>query len=183
MSAISQLGVGSVPRWANWEYATAAARTGASGFVATDIGKIAKQLDTGTFWELTAVAPTWAQVGGGSNIQLDITINAEAGDSIQIDIQVQDSSGNNISAIYGIDAWLSDNASDGSISATAPDGGFYASSAYQIFEYVADLMKKFVTDDTGALSVFVDESSVATWYLVIQMPDGTLTVSNAITFA
>lgn len=46
----------------NWEYAdAAAARTGATGFIASDVGKWAKQLDDGTFWELTATTPTWEQ--------------------------------------------------------------------------------------------------------------------------
>lgn len=49
----------------NWEYANAAARTGASGFVSDDLGKIAKQLDDNTLWQLTATTPTWKQVDGG----------------------------------------------------------------------------------------------------------------------
>lgn len=42
-----------------FEYADAAARTGASGFVAGDIGKVAKQLDDLSWWILSTVAPTW----------------------------------------------------------------------------------------------------------------------------
>jgi hypothetical protein len=42
-----------------WTYPNAAARTGATGFVAGDIGKIAYQSDTSTFWRLTATTPTW----------------------------------------------------------------------------------------------------------------------------
>lgn len=44
----------------NWTYADAAARTGATGFVAADVGKIAYQTDTGEYWRLTATTPTWA---------------------------------------------------------------------------------------------------------------------------
>lgn len=43
----------------NWTYADAAARTGASGFVSGDIGKIARQTDTGVYYRLTATTPTW----------------------------------------------------------------------------------------------------------------------------
>jgi hypothetical protein len=42
-----------------WTYATAAARTGATGFVAGDVGKIAYQTDDGTYWRLIATTPTW----------------------------------------------------------------------------------------------------------------------------
>lgn len=48
----------------NWTYANAAARTGATGFVSGDIGKVAYQQDDGSYWRLTATTPTWAQVGG-----------------------------------------------------------------------------------------------------------------------
>jgi len=45
-----------------WSYANASARTGASGFVAADIGKIARQEDNNSFWVLTATTPTWAEI-------------------------------------------------------------------------------------------------------------------------
>jgi hypothetical protein len=42
-------------------YANAAARTGATGLVAADVGKFALQLDDGTTWKLATIAPTWVQ--------------------------------------------------------------------------------------------------------------------------
>lgn len=48
----------------SYTYANAAARLAATGFVAGDIGKSAKQTDTGTFWLLTSTSPTWAPLGG-----------------------------------------------------------------------------------------------------------------------
>jgi len=48
----------------NWEYADAAARTGAAGLVATDVGKLARQTDDDTLWMLVDDSPvTWVQVG------------------------------------------------------------------------------------------------------------------------
>jgi hypothetical protein len=49
-------------RLESWVYANTAARTGATGFVAGDIGRIAYQTDTGQYWRLTATTPTWANV-------------------------------------------------------------------------------------------------------------------------
>ena len=43
----------------NFEYADATARTGASGFVAGDVGKVAKQIDDLSWWILSTTAPTW----------------------------------------------------------------------------------------------------------------------------
>lgn len=50
-----------------WTYADAAARTGASGFVAGDVGKFARQLDDNSIWVLSATTPTWVAVGGGGD--------------------------------------------------------------------------------------------------------------------
>ena len=49
-----------------YEYANAAARTGASGFVAGDVGKLAKQTDTLTWWVLVDTSPTWKELTPGS---------------------------------------------------------------------------------------------------------------------
>jgi hypothetical protein len=184
MSNIATLGLGSIPRVTNWEYATAAARLAATGFVATDVGKLAKQQDNGTLWELTAVTPAWVQVGGGSSLQIEFTIGTETLDSIQVDLQVQDSSGNDIAAVHAFDVWLSDSAATGAISTSAPDGGVVVGSpGSEVFEYTADIMKKIVTDNTGLASLFIDESAAATWYLVVEMPDNSISISGAITFA
>ena len=48
-----------------WEYADATARLAATGFIPADVTNWAKQLDNGTFWELTDDSPiTWVQVAG-----------------------------------------------------------------------------------------------------------------------
>jgi hypothetical protein len=46
-------------RLESWVYANAAARTGATGFVAGDVGRISFQTDTGQYWRLLTTAPTW----------------------------------------------------------------------------------------------------------------------------
>lgn len=49
----------------SYEYADAAAREAATGFVTTDLNKWALQLDDGSYWRLTATTPAWVAVGGG----------------------------------------------------------------------------------------------------------------------
>jgi hypothetical protein len=51
-----------VPMAPKWTYANVAARTGATGFVAADVGKIAYQVDTQVYYTLTATTPTWTTV-------------------------------------------------------------------------------------------------------------------------
>lgn len=55
----------------NWSYADAAARTAASGFVAGDVGKFARQTDDNSIWMLTATTPTWEFIGGGGHSAWD----------------------------------------------------------------------------------------------------------------
>lgn len=65
MSFLKDAPLGDIPIAHNWEYADAAARTGATGFVAGDLKKLALQLDTDALYILTATTPTWVAVGGG----------------------------------------------------------------------------------------------------------------------
>ncbi len=175
----NSLGLGDIHRLANREYATTAARLAATGFSADDIGKIAKQTDNNTFWELTAVTPTWLQVGGGSSIQVDISIGTEAGNEIEITLQLQDSSGNNItSGNYALHTWLSDDVSSSfDFTSNLPDdvlginGTEIIASVYWITPFI-----------DGLATISIQETSAETWYLCIQMPDGTITVSDAIEF-
>jgi hypothetical protein len=45
-----------------WSYATSAARVAATGFTATDIGKLALQTSDNSLWLLTATTPLWVAV-------------------------------------------------------------------------------------------------------------------------
>lgn len=62
----SDLATGQIHVAYQWSYANAAARTGAGGFVAGDVGKFARQTDDNSIWILTATTPTWVQVGTGA---------------------------------------------------------------------------------------------------------------------
>ena len=52
-----------------FEYANAAARTSASGFVGSDVGKMARQLDNNSLWLLATTAPTWTGAGLADGIE------------------------------------------------------------------------------------------------------------------
>jgi len=52
----------------SYEYANATARLAATGFLAADIGKVARQESDNSFWLLTNHSPiTWATMSGGSS--------------------------------------------------------------------------------------------------------------------
>lgn len=64
MSFHSAEAVGSIHIPYQWEYANEALRISASGFVSTDIGKLARQLDNNSLWMLIGTVPTWQNIGG-----------------------------------------------------------------------------------------------------------------------
>lgn len=93
----------------NWEYADAAARTAATGFVPADVGKWARQLDNNTFWVLTDDSPvTWASVGGSSYDaeQARDDVGAALTDSTSI-AWTKDDPGNTLTAAVILE-WLQD---------------------------------------------------------------------------
>ena len=51
-----------------WTYADAAARTGATGFIASDVGQLAYQSSDQTHWRLQSTAPSWIQDTSGGII-------------------------------------------------------------------------------------------------------------------
>lgn len=74
MALHKSIGTGDIHIAHQWEYADAAARTGATGLEAADVHKLALQLDTQAFWLLTNHDPvTWQALGAGAVAFLDLT--------------------------------------------------------------------------------------------------------------
>ena len=63
-----------------YEYANASARTGAIGFVAGDVGKLAKQTDTLTWWVLVDTSPTWKEITPGAVSETTTTLTESPAD-------------------------------------------------------------------------------------------------------
>ena len=84
----SEISLGQVHVPYNFEYANEAARVAAIGFVAADIGKIARQLDDNSLWMLTSEAPAaWVAIGKNSLAATDVTYDgsiAPASGSINV---------------------------------------------------------------------------------------------------
>jgi hypothetical protein len=51
-------------RLESWVFANAAARNAAGTYVAADVGRIGYQTDSGDYWRLLSVTPTWKRLNG-----------------------------------------------------------------------------------------------------------------------
>jgi hypothetical protein len=54
-----------------WIYAAETNRINATGFISTDVGKLAIQTDDNSLWILTDVTPTWLAVGSAAATSAD----------------------------------------------------------------------------------------------------------------
>lgn len=178
------LGLGDIHRLANWEYATATARNAATGFVAHDIGKIAKQTDNNTFWELTAVTPAWIPIAGANaNRSIEVSVIAGIGSAKLVNIQIVDGNGDSVEdEQYIFDCWLSDDNEFGTPTSTIPDTTYAVDTGEEIHAYTGGKMFK-VLSELGQVRIELEESTSGTWYLWISWGLGAVVVSDAITFS
>lgn len=68
-----------------WTYANSTLRTGATGFIASDVGKYAHQIEGNSLWKLTAITPTWLQVSDTSEVRaVTAVVYSALGDGITL---------------------------------------------------------------------------------------------------
>ena len=126
---------------------------------------------------------------GFSRLQVDnkvggatITVGADAGTTITVTIQLNDASGNEIAARAALWAYFSDDANGDSIAGTGPTSiAIAADGVWQ--EVITDKAGWLVSEADGDISLTITEAGADVWYLVLVMPDGSLVVSDALTFA
>lgn len=118
------------------------------------------------------------QVGG-----VGFTIGTEAANAINVALQLRGVNGGDIAIRGNVFAYLSDDAYGNSIVATAPDGGWAIGTDGLLIPVVANKSAFFTSESDGDIDVTITESSTKTCYLVVVLPDGSLVVSSAITFA
>jgi hypothetical protein len=88
------------------------------------------------------------------------------------------------SVVSVVTAILSDSASTAVPCTTAPDGDIAVGTDGAILlEHVADKVFLIESEADGDFDLDIGEASAGTWYLHVVLPDGSVEVSGAITFA
>lgn len=112
-----------------------------------------------------------------------LTVGAESvSDVINVAIQLKDANGQDLRERASVLAYISDDATGDSVAGTAPDTVAIGTDGLAI-PLVAGKTFLLTSEADGDIDINITENGADTWYLVLVMPDGSLVVSGAITFA
>lgn len=117
-----------------------------------------------------------------TTMSVTFTVGSEAANAINVAMQFKDGNGSDLTSRKAVDWWLASNAAGDAI-ASAPDGGIAIGTDGTLIEWTNNVSGKLITEADGDADVTLTESGTGTWYLVIALPNGSLAVSGAITFA
>jgi hypothetical protein len=119
-----------------------------------------------------------------THLDAGFTINAETANAITVNIAVKTNRGQTaIASRRALMCYLSDASTGAGVTATAPATSVVAGTNGKVDALVTKKVFLCTTNASGALDIVLTETGVATWYLVVVMPDGRLVVSSDITFA
>ena len=120
-----------------------------------------------------------------AHLDAAFTIGVEGSNAINVAVQIKkDKAQTSLAERRSLMFYLSSSSSGADITGTAPSSGFAIGTNGKIIsELVADKLAYVTTDASGRFDITLTEAGVATWYLVVIMPNGRLVVSGAITFA
>lgn len=111
-------------------------------------------------------------------------VGAEDNDVINVAIQVNDGHGDPVEVSKALHFYLANDAGGGVPTETDPDGGIVTGSAGGAIVFSSDPAAGIlISEDDGSVDIDIEESGAGTWYLVVVLPNGSLAVSGAITFA
>lgn len=115
-----------------------------------------------------------------------ITVGTEAdtgANQILVGVQFQDVDGDDMTVAAAVPFYLADDAAGLDPSSGAPSVGTSISGDGALIEWTTNLSGLAISETDGDIFIIIEEAATPTFYLVFVMPDGTLVVSGAITFA
>lgn len=111
------------------------------------------------------------------------TIGVESTNTINVSVQLKDAKRVACAERVSIGAYLSDDANGDTLAATAPSSGVAIGTNGLLITQVTNKAWRVVSEANGIFDITISEAGVATWYLILVMPDGSLRSIGPITFA
>lgn len=113
-----------------------------------------------------------------------ITPGAEASNVINVAVQLTDrDNGNELAERAAVHFYLANDANGDTPTAVAPSGGMAIGTDGAMIEWTNNHSGLLISESDGDIDINITEAGIATWYLILVMPDGKLAPSGAITFA
>lgn len=109
------------------------------------------------------------------------TIAAEDNDTINVSLQFKSETGKNITQRVCVRAYIA--SSNSTLAVATPPTTVAIGTNGVCIEPVSNSYMELITTAAGVVDITIGKSGAATYYLVVVMPDGSLKVSDAITFA
>jgi hypothetical protein len=110
-----------------------------------------------------------------------IVVGTEVPNDINVTVQLTDADGNDLATAAAIPFYLSSDTAGQAIG-TAPDGGIAIGTDGLMIEWTANVAGLLISEADGDIDITFTESGSLTVYLVLVMPNGSLVISDAITF-
>jgi hypothetical protein len=115
---------------------------------------------------------------GNAPTTCTFTVGTELADAITVTGQLKSRSGRVLSSRRAV-KWYLSSSSTGAALSSAPSGGIaIGATGGPLIEDVTDVSGFVTTNATGAFSVVVTDSGTSSIYLVIVLPDGTLSIAT-----
>jgi hypothetical protein len=111
------------------------------------------------------------------------TIGTEDTNTIKVSVQLKSDRGTSLGQKVTVDWYLSDYSDGRNVATTAPTAGVVTGTNGIVHPQVTGKSGLAISDSSGRIDFVVGDSGTPTFYLVLRRPDGTITVSGAITFA
>jgi len=111
------------------------------------------------------------------------TVGTEATNAITVSGQALDEAGNEMAEACAFSWYWANDSAGLTPTTTAHDGGTAAGTDGAIIEQVANLSGIAITEADGDIDIVATDAGAFTTYLVAINPDGTLSVSGAVTHA
>jgi hypothetical protein len=112
-----------------------------------------------------------------------LTVGVEAANAIAVGIQLKGTDGKNLSQRAAVRVYISGANTGAGLVGTAPTGGVAISVGNTLSVLTAGKEVNVVTDGNGAVTATLTDTGTPTFYVVVVLPDGSIAVSPAVTFA
>lgn len=134
---------------------------------------------------LDGLTATAAELNLNDNQPASITfvVGAEATNAINVTGQVADAAGADMATVTAFKFYLADDSAGLTPSTTAPTGGIAIGTDGALIESVNNLSGTVITEADGDFDITLTDTGTPTFYIVVVMPNGSLQISGAITFA